>query len=179
MRYGGSQNDDIPAMAVDLHACRELADRAEILLGVLNFGNQGAGAGNTFGKSVLRCSPRLAKFHRVTLVLEGALQDSHALGRAVDACDIYAKGETVQQLWTQLPLFRVHRADQNEASWVAERNALALDYVDSHGGGIQKQIHDMIVEQVDLVDIEQTAIGRGQDAGLEATLALFYRLFDI
>ena len=51
------------------------------------------------------------------------------------------------------------------------RDALALDDVDAHGGGIEEHVDDVVVEQVDLVHVEDVAIRLGQHAGLEAARA--------
>ena len=44
-------------------------------------------------------------------------------------------------------------AYQDELRRVAEGDSLALDEVDPHGGGIQQNVHQVVVQQVDLVDI--------------------------
>ena len=53
----------------------------------------------------------------------------------------------------------------------------ALDNVYSHGRAVQQQIHHVVVKEVDLVHVEDSPVGRGQNARLEVTLALAYRLF--
>jgi hypothetical protein len=62
---------------------------------------------------------------------------------------------------------------------MTEADALALDHVYAHRGRIQQQVDDMVIQQVDLIDIKQTAIGRSQDPRLEAALALLDRLLDV
>src|SRR5919198_786825 len=41
-----------------------------------------------------------------------------------------------------------------------------LDVGDAHGGGIQQQVDQVVVEQVDLVHVEDAAVGGGQQARL-------------
>ena len=52
-----------------------------------------------------------------------------------------------------------------------ERDALALDDVPAHRGGVEEHVDDVVVEQVDLVDVEDAAVGVGEEPRLEATLA--------
>ena len=47
---------------------------------------------------------------------------------------------------------------------------LLLDDVDAHRRGIEQHIHQVVVEQVDLVDIKDVAVCFGEHPGLEAAL---------
>ena len=96
-----------------------------------------------------------------------ALGDQDAFVRVADAFDVHAESEAVEQLRSQLTFFGVHRADEDEARRVAEGDALAFDDVDSHRGGVEQYVDEVVVEQVDLVDVEDVAICLGQDARLE------------
>ncbi len=70
--------------------------------------------------------------------------------------------ETVQQLRPQVPLLRVHGPDQQEAAGVDVGDALPLHPVDAAGGHVQEHVHQVIREQVDLIDVEDSAV-RGRD----------------
>ena len=83
------------------------------------------------------------------------------------------------KLRAQIAFFGVHRADQDEAGRVGEGDALALDDVDAHGGRVEQQVHDVIVQQVDFVNIQQAAVGGGQHARLEVALAFLDGFLDI
>ena len=89
------------------------------------------------------------------------------------------RAKTIQQLRTQVAFFGVHGADEDEARGVGEADAFALDDVYAHRGGIQQQVDDVVIEQIDFIDIEDAAVGVGEDAGVEMTLALLDGLFDI
>jgi hypothetical protein len=54
---------------------------------------------------------------------------------------------------------------------VLKADALALDHVDAHCRAVEQQIDHVIVEQVDFIDIEHAAVGRGQNARLKVALA--------
>ena len=44
---------------------------------------------------------------------------------------------------------------------MGERDAFAFHHVNAHGGRVEQNIHDVIIEQIHLVDIEQSSIGVG------------------
>ena len=81
------------------------------------------------------------------------LHDAQPLVDVGQRDHVNAQPEAVQQLRPQLPLFGVHGADQDEMGGVDDRHPLALDDVDAHRGGIEEDVDEVVVEQVDLVDI--------------------------
>ena len=60
-----------------------------------------------------------------------------------------------------------------------DRYALTLDDVYPHCCSVEKDVHQVVVEQVDLVHVEKVAVGLGQHAGLEATGAGLHRRLDV
>ena len=62
---------------------------------------------------------------------------------------------------------------------VAYRYALALHVVAAHSGGVQQYVHQVVVEQVDFVHIQDAAVGGGDEARLKAAVAGFDGLFDV
>jgi len=62
---------------------------------------------------------------------------------------------------------------------MSKRDALPLDGIHTHGCRIQQYIHDVIVEQVDLVNVEQAAIGCCQHARFETPFPFLDRLLNI
>ena len=83
-----------------------------------------------------------------------------------------AEPEAVEQLRPQLPLLDVHRADEQEARCVHGRDGVALDARDARGRGVEQRVHEVIGQEVDLVDVEDALMGAGQEPGLECLLAL-------
>ena len=81
------------------------------------------------------------------------LHDPHPLVDVGERDDINAQPEAVQQLRSQLPLFGVHGAHQDEMGGVHDRHPLAFDDVHAHRCGIEQDVDQVVVEQVDLVDI--------------------------
>ena len=87
-------------------------------------------------------------------------------GRA--AGDLDGEPEAVEQLRAQVALLGVHRADQQEARGVGDGDAVALDVLAAQRGGVEQHVDQVVGQQVDLVDVEHAAVGRGEQAGLEA-----------
>jgi hypothetical protein len=101
-----------------------------------------------------------------------------ALGRVGEVGDVHHQAEAVEQLRPQVALLRVHGADQDEVRRVAQRQPLALDPVDTAGSGIEEDVHEVVGQQVNLVDVQDAAVGRRQEAGLESAFAT-QRLFQV
>ena len=100
-----------------------------------------------------------------------ALHDAHPLVEVPEAGDVDAEPESIEQLRPEVSLLGVHRPHQDEARRVRERDALALHGVPAHRRGVEEHIDDVVVEQIDLVDVEDAAVGVGEEPRLEATLA--------
>jgi hypothetical protein len=58
-------------------------------------------------------------------------------------------------------------------------NAFAFDSIDTHRGGVKQNVDEVIVEQVDFVDIQQTAIGVGKQPGLEAAMTFGQGMLEV
>src|SRR5437879_11050126 len=86
--------------------------------------------------------------------------DLDALPDVLDALDIDRQAKAIQELRTQVAFLRIHGADQDEARRMPYRDAFAFHDIHAHGRGIEENIDQVIVEQVDLVDVEDVEIGR-------------------
>ena len=60
-----------------------------------------------------------------------------------------------------------------------ERHAFALHGVDAERGGVEQDVHKMIGQQVDFIDIEDAAMRRGEEAGLEGASSFPHRPLQI
>ena len=60
-----------------------------------------------------------------------------------------------------------------------DRDPFALDDVDPEGGGIEQDVGEVVVEEVDLVDVEDAPVGLGEQSRLECLLALAQRPADV
>ena len=77
------------------------------------------------------------------------------------------QADPVGELRPEIALLGVHGADQHEARRMAIETPSRSTRVDAHGGGVEQHVGEVVVEQVDLVHVEDAAVGRGQQARLE------------
>ena len=60
-----------------------------------------------------------------------------------------------------------------------DRDSLTLDVAPAESRGVEQQVDEVIVQQVDLVHVAQTAMRAGQQAGLVRRDALGQRPLDV
>ena len=166
---GGHQ---VGTHAVDAERRAHLSYLAQRRLGQNHLWQQGLSAGDPVGNLVLVRRPAAHEAFGVGLVGEPPPDHLDAHGRVAAGRDLDGEPEPVEQLWAQLALFGVHRADEHEAGRVRGRDALSLDGRAAHGCGVQQHVDDVVAEQVDLVDVQQPAVGRGEQAWLVRRNAL-------
>ena len=99
--------------------------------------------------------------------------------RREHAVHFHRQAETIQQLRTQVAFLRVHRPHQHKLGGVAHRNALPLHIVAAHGGGVQQHIHQMVVEQVHFVNVQDAPVGAGDEARFKVPGAGFDGLLNV
>ena len=109
---------------------------------------------------------------RVGLVGHPLPDDLHTHVDVARRVHVDGEAEPVQQLRSQFALLRVHRADEHEPGFVRMRDAVAFHMHPSHRGGVEQHVDQMIVQQVDLVDVEDAAVGAGQQSGRKCVLAI-------
>ena len=91
----------------------------------------------------------------------------------------HRQAEAVQKLRPQLALVRVHGANQNKTRRVAVGNAVAFHKVDAAGGRVQKNVHQVVGEEVDFVHVQHAAVGARQEAGGEGNSAVGQRAAEV
>ena len=102
------------------------------------------------------------------------LTASHDLGPGrlvLERLDAHRQSEPVGDLRPQLTLLGIHRADQQKAGRMRDRDPLALDGVDPQSGRVEQEIDQVIVEEVDLVDVQQPPVGAWQAGPARRALA--------
>src|SRR5687768_10342733 len=62
---------------------------------------------------------------------------------------------------------------------MSHRDSFALDDVDTTCRDVEQQIDEMIFEQIDFIDIEESVVRAREQSGLEATSAVNERILDI
>ena len=116
--------------------------------------------------------PVFEKTNRIGLEGQAAVGDLNPFFQVRAAPHVHAEAEAVQQLGPQIPFFRVHGADQDEAAGMAEGDPLPLHVIDPQGGHIQQQIHQVIFQQVDFIHIENGLVGPGQQPRFKTAFSL-------
>ena len=62
---------------------------------------------------------------------------------------------------------------------MADAEPLALHHVLARGGDVEQQVDEVVFQQVHLVDVEEAAVGAGQQSGLERLLAARQRPLEV
>ncbi len=112
----------------------------------------------------------------VARVIEIAgLHHQDPLRRIPQPLHVNAETEAIQQLRAQISLFRVHGANQDKVGRMRHRYPLALHHIHPHGGRIEQHVHQMVVQQIHLVDVEHLSVGLRQQPRLEDPAPLAHR----
>ena len=163
----GPGRDQVGAHAVHSERAADGADLAQHGIGQPDPREPGPGHGHLLGERRGVGGEAVREPGGVRLEGEPAADHLGPFGGILARRHLDGQPEPVEQLRTQLAFLRVHGADQEETRRVADRDAFALDVVDAQGRGVEQQVHQVVMEQVDLVDIQDSAVGRGEQAGRE------------
>ncbi len=161
-RDRGAGHDHIRAHPVHVERRTDRGDLAQCGVGQFDSGQPVAGGGDPGGQCGLLHRPAGGEGFRVGVVGQPAAHHLGSHRRLSAGCDLDGQPEAVQQLRAQFTFFGVHRPDQQEAGGMAHRHPVAFDVGDTEGGRVQQQVHEMVVQEVDLVDVEQAAMGGGE-----------------
>jgi len=164
MGTGGAQPDQIGAHTIDAGSEAALADLTQGGVIQRNIRQALAGILATHRQGILLALPALQEGLRVSIESQTATDDLGPFGRLRLAFEGQVEAEAIEQLRAQFTFLDVHRADQHEARSMAMGDTVTLDMVNPTGGGIEQQVDQMIRQQIDLIDIQHTAIGTGQQA---------------
>ena len=80
---------------------------------------------------------------------------------------------------SEISLFRISAADEDETGGVADAQAFALDDIDARGGCIEEEVDQVVLQQIDLINIEKAAVCGSQEPGLEVLFPRDQGLFDV
>ena len=134
---------------------------------------------NLGGEFFLLHQPFLPEGFRVSFEGNIAAHNLDPLAGVEDAMNFDREGKAVQKLWPQVALFRVHRAYQDETRWMAEGNPFAFNHINAHGSRVQQNIDHMVIQQVDFIDVKQTAVGCRQHPGFKMPFTFLNRFFNV
>ena len=166
-------------MSVDPEVSTERRDAEEDLVTELDGWQPQTGVLESHGELVFAIDPFSQEGGGVLLEGPAAFEDLDAVACSSLTAYLDTESEPVEQLRADIALLGIHRADEDEARGVRERNALSLDGVDAHGSGIEQGVYEMIVEQVDLIDVEDRTVRIGQQTGLESALPMLEDVLDV
>jgi hypothetical protein len=169
---GRAGHDDVGAQAVDVERRAHSRDLTQRRVGQLHPRKSLASRRDALGELGVGVGPVPREALRVCVVREPAAHDLCPLDRVAGRRHLDRESEAVEQLRAQLPLLGVHRPDEQEARRVRDRDALALDVGAAHRRCVEEQVDEVVVEQVDLVDVEHSAVRSREQARLESLAAL-------
>ena len=123
--------------------------------------------------------PAFVKSVRIFFVIQASFNQLGAHGEIPLAVDLHNQAESVEKLGPQIALLRVHGAHQHKPCWMGITDTLTLHCVDAHGGAVKEHIDDMVVQKIDLIHIEDVAVGLGQQSRLKDLFAFFDGLLHV
>ena len=165
----GAGGDDVGAHAVDLERRADLGDLEQRRVGRARPRRRSSWAARIRSVSARSASAYArGEAVRVGVVGHPAAHHLDPQRRVARRGDLDGQPEPVEQLRPELALLGVHRADQHEAGGVLDRDAVPLDGRAAHRGGVEQQVDEVVVQQVDLVDVEDPAV-RARRAGRART----------
>ena len=179
MGGGRPRHHDVGAHAVDTGRRADFGDPEQCRVGELDSGQDRLGVLDPITQPLFGIRVPRAEGLRVRIELQSPADHVGAQCRVLRCGDLDGETEAVEQLRTQLALFGIHGADEHEPRRVGDRDAVAFHGDGAHGGGIEEQVDQMVVQQIDLVDVENPAVRLGQKARFEVHGALAERLFEV
>ena len=177
--FGALEDRDVGAVATDAGLNDHLGDRRVLSVGHRHLSEPATRLIEGVSKRALELG---VPVHEGLGIAREELTATHDLGASVRVLEWlhgHGKSEPVRDLRPQLSLFLVHGSHEKEASRVRHGDALPLDCIDSERRRVEQQINQVIVEKVDLVDVENTPVCVGEQAGLECLDALAQRVSQV
>ena len=97
-----------------------------------------------------------------------------ALCFLLESIDDDPQAETILDLWPQGSFLGVHGTYQDKVGGIVYAQRAPSHNDAPLSGCIQDGIHDQIVQQVDLVNVEQVPVGESQNTSLQLHLVLLH-----
>lgn len=93
--------------------------------------------------------------------------------------DFDGESEAIEQLRAEIAFFGIAAADEDKARGMAHADSFALDDILASGGDVEQEVHEMIFEEIDLVDVEVAAMRAREESGLVGFFAAGEGAFEI
>ncbi len=178
-RDGGPRRDQVGAQAIDLEGPANRADLLQHAVGQPHGRQPLARGDHAPGNPFQICRPVRGESGWVRLIRKPPPDHFGALRRVLARGHLDGQPEPVKQLRPELAFLRIHGAHQQEPGGVPDRQAFPLDVVHAQGRRVKQQVDKVIMQQVHLVDVEQAAVRRGEQPGLECGDPLGQRPLDV
>ncbi len=178
-RGGGPGHHDVGPHPVDLEGGTGGGDLPQGTVTEPHAWQQSPGGHDPGPQRALLVGPPGGERGRIVVVREPSPHHLHPQIGLPGGGDLDGQPEAVEQLRAQLPFFGVHRPDEQEARGMPYGDAFALDVRGTHGGGVEQQVDQVVVEQVDLVDVQDAAMRVREEPRLEGLHALGERPLDV
>jgi len=148
-------------------------DAQHELVGDLDRGEHFAGDMESCAQLAGGVLPQPYETGRVRVIGEPPTYNLDSSGRVGKGLTLHAKTKAVEKLWTQFSLFRVHRPHQDERGLCSMRDTISLNMDEARGCGIEEDIHKVVFQQINLIDVEDTTICLGEKPGLKVVVRGF------
>ena len=176
---GGLVHDDVGPQPVHLVLGAYVGDQVQHVTADVDLGQQRLATQDPLPFRTFGVLPQVHESVGVGLVGDAPPHHLAPLLGGKGAVYFHRQAEPVQQLRAQVPLFGVHGSHKDELGGVANGYSFPFNVIAPHGGGVQQHVHQVVVEQIYLVDIEDAPMGGGDQPGLEAASAGLDGLLDV
>src|SRR5918995_721936 len=177
-RAGGLGGYQVAAEAVHTEVGAEGRDPKQSILVQTDAGKPPPGRYHAGRKLRILARPFRGELPRVRLVAQPAPDDLDPVGGFWISYYLDGDAEAVKELRAELALLRVHRADEDETRGVPHAHTFALNVVHTHRGHVEKEVHEVVGEQIHLVHVQNAPVRRREQTRLEGLPPLRGRLLN-
>lgn len=176
---GRAHEREFAAQAIGPHRDAQAGSILQRFIGHRDLGQRLLALGNALDDLGIGLGPVCGECGAIAFLRIAAAHDLDTLFDILRRLHLDRQAEPVEQLRAQFALFRVAAADQHEFRRMPDRQPLALDQVLARLRDIEEQVDQMVLEQIDLVDIQVSAMRAGEQPRLERLLATPQCAFEI
>ncbi len=166
----GSQDGELRAQTLKPETLGALCDSHARFVAYDHISNGGPRLPDALAENPLGSQECVAELPRVVIEIHAQLHDLHALSGREIVANENSVGEAIHQLRTKDAFLRVHGTYQDILAADHARKSVPLHAVLASRGGVENEISEMIGEKVDLIDVEDPAVGFLNEAGTHLPL---------
>jgi len=171
-RPGGARRRDVAPVSIDARVAAQFRDITDELRREFDPGEPGPGPPQSVpGLLSLRAFAGRSLRSVAVGSSERPVDDADPSVQVLTAGDGRLERKAVPELRSELSLLGVHRPHEREPGGVGDAHAVAFDPVDPARRRIEQHVDEVVVEEVHLVDVEDTAVRPGEQSGVELELA--------